>query len=617
MSEKAHRRSVLKDGKSDKSFIDKNNIVIGPFLSIDPAKSLCNLYLDAKTVLKRYQISSITLNTRVMRMFLPEEYLLPLALYAEIHFRFFRGMPSLLFRREPEILFDIPRRVVSGADLPLVLLLNDIHKYPVHPESVRVAVSQSGCEPKLLSFKELEKFRISHPLESQMLAYTIPIPRSELPEGEIFLNARLNYRRIRKGKPKGSLQTVLNDNLPTSTKLPYRCNVTDLEFPGNKYCTFGDLHCHSLFSRSHVEFGPPLEIIKQVARASGLHFVAITDHSYDLACRPDNYLEQDRNLGMWKLFKQSFETARVNSEDVVLMQGEEVSCLNGKGKVVHLCGLGIKEFIPGTLDGARPNTVFNTQPTVIEAVRMIHRQGGLAFAAHPGARTGFMQEVFLNRGEWSESDLFDDLEGIQAVNSGFLASWQRGKKLWISMLQRGIRVPLLAGSDAHGDFNRYRAVGKPFVQIHEGPERYMGFVRTGLYGSYSTQREILDAVRRCATYVTNGPFAAINATGSRGDSLISSKSVENPQKLYAVASSTEEFGQIERIRVFCGQRGSGEEKVVLSRECPKECYFYSEKIPAQSLPGRCYLRVEVNGKTGRGIETIAATSGCFVEKGGG
>ncbi|MFW6244374.1 MAG: hypothetical protein ACOC36_00665, partial [Fibrobacterota bacterium] len=219
-------------------------------------------------------------------MSLPEEYLLPLVFYAEIHFRFFRGMPSLLFRREPEILFDMPRRVVSGADLPLILLLNDIHKYPVLPESVQVAISQSGSEPKLLSFTELESFRIAHPLESQMLAYTIPIPRSELPEGEIYINARLNYRRIRNGKPKGSPQTVLNDNLPTSTKLPYRCNVTDQEFPGNSHCTFGDLHCHSLFSRSHVEFGPPPEIIRQVARASGLHFVAITEHSYDLACSP-------------------------------------------------------------------------------------------------------------------------------------------------------------------------------------------------------------------------------------------------------------------------------------------------------------------------------------------
>lgn len=550
-------------------------------------------------------------------MFIPEEYFLPLALYAEIHFRFFRGMPSLLFRREPEILFDIPRRVASGENLPLILLLNDIHKYPVFPESVQAAISQSSSKPKLLTFNELQKFRISHPLENQMQAYSIPIPRSELPDGEIFLNARLDYRRIKKGKPKEPPLSILNDNLPTSTKLPYRCTVTNQKFPGSDFCTFGDVHCHSLFSRSHVEFGPPLEIIKKVAQASGLHFVAITDHSYDLACSPDNFLKQDRNLRMWKLFKESMKRAMTNSEKTVLIQGEEISCLNDEKKVVHLCGLGVNEFIPGTLDGARPNTHFNTQPTIIEAIREIHRQGGVAFAAHPGARAGFTQQVFLKRGEWSEKDLFDDLDGIQAVNSGFLASWQRGKKLWITMLQRGLRVPLLAGSDAHGDFNRYRAVGKPFVQIHEGPERYMGFVRTGLYGRYSTQEEILDAVRRCATYVTSGPFAAINATGSKGDSLVSSKTVEMPRELYAVASSTEEFGQIEKVVVFCGRSGSVEERVVLSRECPEECYFFSERIGAELLPERCYLRMEVSGRTGRGIATKAATSGCFVEKAGG
>ncbi len=544
-------------------------------------------------------------------MHVSPEYLLPLALYAETHFRFFPGMPSALFRKAPEIIFDLPRRIIKNQDLPLVLLINDIHKYPITPVSVQVSISHKESMPQLFTFKELQQFKIEHALQNQQQAFIIPIERHLLHNGEVLLNAKLTYKKVKNNRTAGPLIPVLNDNLPTSSKLPFRCTITDEDFPGNELCTFGDLHSHSIFSRSHVEFGPPLQVIEKVASSSGLHFAAVTDHSYDLACDPQNYLQQDRSLGMWKLYKESM--SKVNGA-ALLIQGEEISCLNSKGLVVHLCGLGVKNFIPGTLDGARQNKYSKTQPTIIEAIRQVHSQGGIAFAAHPGSKAGFMQQVFLSRGEWSEKDLFDDLDGIQAVNSGYFDSWQRGKQLWISMLQRGLRVPLLAGSDAHGDFNRYRAIGKPFMQVHEGPERYMGFVRTGLYGKHRTVEEILNAIKNCATFVTNGPFAAINFSGSRADSIISNQTISNPSDLFAVASSNVEFGQIRLLKVFCGQNGSTTEKAVLSRNCPPECNYISERIPILELPDKCYLRVEVIGKSPRNIKTVAATSACFIQR---
>ncbi|MDR2693997.1 MAG: hypothetical protein LBB74_07260, partial [Chitinispirillales bacterium] len=208
------------------------------------------------------------------------ETLLPAALYAETHFRFFRGMPSALFRREPEAVFDFPRRFrVGRGGLPVVLLINDIHQYPIRIESIQVTVSRAGGSPILFDFDSsvIDTARVDHPLGAQMDAYLLTLPEERLGgAGEIFVNACLRYRRVRNGRVSWRTRAVLNDNLATSAKLPFRCVIADGDYPGGSLCDYGDLHCHTMFSRSHVEFGPPVEIIDKVAAASGLRFIAAT-----------------------------------------------------------------------------------------------------------------------------------------------------------------------------------------------------------------------------------------------------------------------------------------------------------------------------------------------------
>ena len=84
----------------------------------------------------------------------------------------------------------------------------------------------------------------------------------------------------------------------------------------------------------------------------------------------------------------------------------------------------------------------------------------------PGARSGFLQRIFLKRGRWEKEDFKETLHGFQALNSGFTNSWERGKALWLELLQQGVRLPLLAGNDAHGDFSRYRAIKTPFLNLN-------------------------------------------------------------------------------------------------------------------------------------------------------
>jgi hypothetical protein len=374
-----------------------------------------------------------------------------------------------------------------------------------------------------------------------------------------------------------------------------------------------------MFSRSHVEFGPPVEIIDKVAAASGLRFIAATDHSYDLACAPDNYLRQDKYLPMWWMYMDSV----VNSYrgETLMIPSEEVSVLNSKNRVVHLCGLGISEYIPGTLDGARKSIYTDRQLTIEEAISDIERQGGVSFAAHAGSRAGIFQKIFLKRGEWGESDLRGKLGGVQAVNSGWGKSWARGKQLWVSMLLKGQKPPVLAGSDAHGDFNRYRAIAVPFLRLYENRDRYMGFVRTGVYGKRTDTKGIVDGIRDGETFITNGPYAVICDIRRPDIPLVGSKKSvlgmdnDTANHLCVRAVSTEEFGLIRVIMVIMGIVGKTEENIIMRQSLPADTYDATVPVvvPLPHLSEKkYYLRAEVYGETKQGSLAVAATGACFV-----
>ncbi|MDG5815405.1 CehA/McbA family metallohydrolase [Chitinispirillales bacterium ANBcel5] len=539
--------------------------------------------------------------------------IVPLLLYSEIHFRFFKGFPSLLFKKEPEIIFDMPRRIMHGRSLPLVLILNDCDQYPIKISQVSVRVWWHNTPPTVYSFSDsqLKQYTYKHSLNNYSKIWYILLEVDFPPDTEIHLTASLEFKEGNGKKGSCVNKIIYNDNLPTSSKKPFRCYIASSSYPGQKFCSYGDLHSHSLYSRSHVEFGPPIGILDKVAAASGLDFLAITDHSYDLACNKDNYLKQDPSLSLWKLYQEEIQS---HTFSTIIVPGEEISCLNSQNKVVHLCALNVKEYIPGTLDGARANTIFKKQLTVDEAVGQVQSQGGIAFAAHPGARSGLLQRLLLKRGDWSSNDLAKT-QGIQAANGSFKKSWNRGKSLWVKLLQEGMRIPILAGNDAHGDFNRYRAIEKPFISVHEDFERYLGFVRTGIYDKCSNLKQLLSAIKKGKTFVTNGPFVCLSSTASEKDSVISTSPLKKvPPKLHIVASSTKEFGMIKQVKVLSGQTGSPNETTVFFRDYKHDCYMAREHFSTSDLPLNCYLRVEVKGATHNGHPVAAFTSACFIQK---
>lgn len=531
-----------------------------------------------------------------------------LALYAEIHYRFFPFFPSLLYKREPEIIFDVAPRIDPGNDIPIVLIINDINSFPITPLEVSVSVTQVGTGTQLFPFKNLPNHIVHHPLESNQTAYLFWLSAATIPDGELLINATLTFEQM------GKKKVVFNDNLNGASHRAFICYKSITSLPGSALCTYGDLHVHSNYSQSHVEFGAPLKVIDKMAHTSGLSFVGIADHSYDLACSLDSYLKEEEQVTRWHLLKK--ELANQSDYTTMLLGGEEISCANTRGETVHLVGFGHSEFIPGSRDGARQKKVFTSQLTINEVVAKIQAEQGIAFAAHPASKSGFLQKLLLYRGNWSEADFIAPLDGIQPLNSGFKKSWDRGKALWINLLQKGKQLPLLAGNDAHGDFSRYRAIKKPFLSIHEDFQRFMGYARTGVYGQSTTQQQLFEAIRRGATFVTTGPYLAIvTAPGSENQAparaLYGCVEHNGPRMLHA--QSTPEFGPIEQLTVYKGS---------YLTPCSGETIHYSSRpqshsfelllpLPAEPLPHGTYLRAEAVTKTAAQRSFMAFTSAVF------
>jgi predicted metal-dependent phosphoesterase TrpH len=168
-----------------------------------------------------------------------------------------------------------------------------------------------------------------------------------------------------------------------------------------------DLHLHTSYSDG---WPSPAQVVDHVTLETDLAVIAITDH--------------DTIEGALRAADHSARTG-----GVPVIVGEEVSSRQG-----HILGI----FLEGPV---RPG--LSAAATVDE----IHRQGGLAVAAHPFWRTRRMAERFggpVHGIGWLAADL--DFDAVEVENS------TPGLGLANILAQRladGARCACLGGSDAH------------------------------------------------------------------------------------------------------------------------------------------------------------------------
>lgn len=487
--------------------------------------------------------------------------------YAEIHYHL-RYLYPAYFRRWPEIITDVPTRVIRGAvpGIPVVLIIKDAHRYPctVLSLTVRIAGRRHRSE---------KVFDCQIQAHKPYFAKRFYLPCDQF-DSEQYLQIDTSIEIELRGKKKRFNQ----DSFPGLKTPFFTTYLTDKPLPLPHNWFAGDPHYHSIFTNDQVEFGADLETTAVMARALGLSWFFVTDHSYDLDDCEDNCTRNDPALPIWHAMQKA--AAEADAPDLRVIPGEEVSIGNHRAHNVHLLAVNHKEFIQGSGDSAERG--LNATPTSwLTEIKALHTSNNFFAAAHAVEHVPLLQRLLLRRDNWYEQDFVNS--GIthgQFINSAAETDIHTGIKGWKKLLLRGNRILLLAGNDAHGNFNVMRQIHHAFITLFASGKQTFGNFFTMFQHSSNDPVAGLKAGR---IVVSNGPFIQCSLQAKGRCYQINDTCSSTDVVLHYTAESTAEKGAISSILLHIGDYHTGKE---ISRAAPPS-------KTTITLPASGYLRMQV------------------------
>lgn len=517
----------------------------------------------------------------------PNELIPLLMLYPEIHYRFRFFLFSNYFKKEPEILVDMPYKTIVGYQLPVFLIIKDAHKYPVEIINVKFSFRHSNRS----TFQKIYdlNLKIKAPFFSKTFFFDFTGQT-----GFSKLTAEIEY------KIRGKIRRVINDNfLLKEKRLSTFLNDNEELFNRTEQ---GDIHVHSAYTADQVEFGALPKDIKTAALAMNQHFTALTDHSYDLDDLENNYLINDPDLKKFK--KMQTDCHKYSDNNFVMIKGEEITVRNSQDRNIHLLALDEDKFLEGKGDGAEQWLNRDSFFNVDEAVREVSKTT-VMIAAHPLTPTPLLERFLIKRGEWQPSDLLNPAVKVwQIMNGEEDAGFIRGMNLWTNQLLSGSEKFIAAGNDSHGNFAAFRQIKLPMFSMIRAEKQLFGRWRTVVNTATKNVEAILQAISNGNSYITNGPHLQIRISNPKISSDDLQSDVTDLKSLgqTLVSASGEVIcnlevnsslhsGKIILIKLFYGEIGTENEKMVdFAFEKQLHSYSFSKKI---SFNKNGYLRVEV------------------------
>ena len=505
---------------------------------------------------------------------------LPLVgLYAEIHYRFPIRF-SRYFRRIPEILFDLPWRCQPGQTPSLFLLVKDAQRFPVRLGTVRIEL-QGPDDQALELVVPLDK-----DLSDRLWTMEIPLDNLHGKTGIWRIKPLLDYQVGKR------VHTLAIDNYPQLKKEPLRIQLSATPLPTPAGWLRGEMHYHSSLTDDQVEFGAPLSMSQRGGTITGLDFLNVTDHSYDLDDRPENYLENDPDLVKWHTSRR--QMAELNAVGTCqLLPGEEISIRNHRGRTVHMLHSLDPTYYPGSGDGADAWPRIRCELAIPEVLSQAPATS-FTIAAHNGYGSPWLHRLLLGRDIWYAKDLAQPgLHGAQILSgTPSHPDYRRSKDTWIAALLNGRRLAAIGGSDAHGNFNRFRQVKLPMWSLMQHDDQVLGQVQTLVHSDVNTPEAISRAIRQRATAVSSGPAGNLLVTcqGKKagiGETL--SVPSDSEVQVAITGLSTAEFGLLESGRLIRGDLVRESESVIA--EFSPGQFQHSESITL-TINTPCYLRLE-------------------------
>ncbi len=538
-----------------------------------------------------------------MSCLLPE-LVIPFILYAETHYKF-KGIYSRLFKNEPEIIADAPFRVEPGQPIPVLILVKDAHRFPIEIRDILIEIKQAD---KLISKNCIPLNRSIHNDVFWHQIFYLDRPQDLV--GSVAIDVEVII------KTNGKIKKYHNDNYRISSHQPLKVYLAKDQMPRFDNWRFGDFHYHSNYTEDQVEFGAPLEATVEIARAIGLSFFAVTDHSYDLDDQENSWTENDNRIPKWHYFWNEVEKINSQKSDFVILPGEEVSAGNCNNRNIHLLVINNKNFIYGKGDSAE--RWLQTKPDFsIKQVLDQMNKNTLAIAGHPEMPTPFLQWLLIRRDHWRWQDFqHKRLNGFQIWNGEFNHSNILGSTNWVRLLLEGKRLSLIAGNDAHGNFNRLRQIRFPFFAFKENYKQLFGNMRTGVRvpGNWNKQN-IINAVKSNRVLVTNGPVVNLSLKNESGQIALIGDEIIGNHLVFAVdVKSTEEFGKLDLIKLLRGNLRTKNETVEFVMENFADPYNLHWEQKLIDLSKRTYLRAELTTRRPDGKVARCLTDPIWIKK---
>jgi len=509
-----------------------------------------------------------------------------LGLYAESHFRF-RIPISRYFRRQPELIFDMPWRLQPGQKPILFLIVKDAHRFPVTLGQIDIDILQSGIRVGQISWTMDKEIRT--PMEH----IEIELDHINLPVGEITILPSLGYQVGR----KHYRMTV--DNYLGTDKAPLRVTIAKDHLPTPANWVSGDLHLHSHLTNDQIEFGAPLLQTRKAAELFGLDFITSTDHSYDLDDDPDDYLTNDPSLEKWTCSRQEIQSLNEGSQ-LTIIPGEEISVANHRGATVHFLHYNDHQYFHGSGDSGDTWPNMDSEHTIDDVLEQRSPET-VSVAAHTAYKFPRWQQILLKRGWWESEDHKNPLlDGVQILcGTPAYEAFHQSRRLWIDALLAGRRLALYGGSDGHGNFNRNWHIKIPLWSIGTHEDQIFGQVRTLLRSKSTEVEDLVSAMQHKRTALTTGPVGDLTLRSSNGDVGIGDVlEVAKGTELVVTlkGSSSAEFGLEMDVTLYQGHFGEEDEKII---EHFQDVRGPFEKVLPITVSQSGYLRLEISSEGSR------------------
>ncbi len=493
--------------------------------------------------------------------------------YAEIHYHLKFLYPKY-YRKLPEIISDVPIRVIksNSSKLPVLIIIKDSHLFPIDLKKINITVL--GKE------KEISKdFSVDNHLNQQYFSKILFMDIKDFTSNQI-LTVTVDFTIF---KNTNKIE-VRNDNYIGLNTKNYRCYYSEESLPYPENWFAGEPHYHSIYTLDQVEFGADVASTKTMAKAMGLSWLFITDHSYDLDDCENSFTKNDPLLPKWNKMLENVK--KNDNKEFRILPGEEVSIGNSKKENVHLLAINLKEFIEGKGDSAE--VWFKNKPQIFleEIGHRILQSDSLFIAAHPNEKISFLQKLTLRRGNWHVNDFLQiGIKFLQIINNSNIQSIENSIHYWKKLLLHGHKFFIIAGNDAHGNFNVMRQIKIPYIKLFSSVEQVFGKFHTVFYYK---ENDPINGIKSGKIIVSNGPFLdfclEVNGKKYPIGSTISTKST----RLFHNTKSTPEFGKIEKINLFIGDYSEKEEKLILNFQSGSEL----------ELPENGYVRMSMSTSKG-------------------